>query len=138
MADVAFAVRAYLLTKTAITDLVGQRIYTDQLPQNPTLPAIVMFKRYTQHEHALSDLAGLASANIQFECFATTRSVANSIADAIIDCGIITHKGTQSSVDIRGVRVSQGQMNDVVAPLDGSDERYYMTVIELEVDYTET
>lgn len=138
MADVAFAVRAFLLSKTAVTDAVGQRIYTDQLPEKATLPAIVMFKRYTNHEHQLSDLAGLATCYIQFECYASTRTVANQNADIILDSGIMTQKGTYSSVDIRGVRVSIGQSNEVIVPSDGSDERHYVTVIELEIDYTET
>lgn len=138
MADVAFEVRAFLLSKTTITDQVSQRIYTDILPQGATLPAIVMFKRFTDHEHQLSDLGGLAHAKIQFECYAATRSSANTIADVIIDSGIMTHTGTYSAVDVRGVRISLGQSNDILAPFDGSDERYYVTTIELEVDYTET
>ena len=138
MADLAVAVRAYLLTKTAVTDIVGQRIYTDILPQSATLPAITLSKISTRHEHQLSDFGGLAHTRMQFECFATTRLVANSMAEAIRACGIITQKGTTSSVDIRGVRVDDGQRNYVDYPTDGSDEHRYVTTIDLIFDYTET
>ena len=138
MADVSIAVRSYLLAKTAITDLVSQRIYTDILPQSATLPAITMSKISTTHDHALSDFAGLAHCRLQFECFADTRQVSNSIAEAIRSSGIITQKGSTSSVDIRGVRVEDGQRNTLDSPTDGSDERRYVTSIDLMVDYTET
>ena len=138
MADVAIAVRAYLLTKTAITDLVSQRFYTDILPQSATLPAITLSKVSTSHEHELSDFGGLAHCRLQFECFADTRAVANSIAEAIRASGIITQKGTTTSVDVRGVRVEDGQRNYVDYPTDGSDEHRYVTSLDLMIDYTET
>lgn len=134
----AIAVRAYLLGKTAVTDLVSQRIYTDILPQSATLPALAMSKTSTRHEHELSDFGGLAHVRLQFEAFATTRAVANSVIEAIRSCGIITQKGTTSSVDIRGVRVEDGQRNYVDFPNDGSDEHRYVTSFDLMVDYTET
>ena len=138
MADVAIGVRGYLLAKTAITDLVSQRIYTDQLLQSATLQAIVMTKLYTTHDHALSDFAGLAHSRIQFECYAATRLVANSIAEAIRACGIITQKGSTNGVDIRGVRMEEGMSYQDDPPTDGSDERRYVSVIDLVVDFTET
>ena len=60
------------------------------------------------------------------------------MAEAIRGCGIITQKGTTSSVDIRGVRVDDGQRNYVDYPTDGSDEHRYVTTIDLIFDYTET
>jgi len=138
VADVAIGVRGYLLGKSVITDLVGQRIYTDALPQSAPMPAIVMSKLYTQHEHELSNIAGLAHSRIQFECYASTRLVSNSVAEAIRASGIITQKGTTNSVDIRGVRVEEGMSYQDDPPTDGSDERRYVSVIDLMVDFTET
>jgi hypothetical protein len=139
MADLGKAVRAYLLSKVGITDLVGTtRIYTDQLPQQATLPAIVMNQLFTTHEHALSDFAGLAHARLQFECYAATRLVANSMAEAIRSSGIITQKGSTSGVDIRGVRVEEGLSFKDDAPTDGGADHRYVSVIDLVIDYTET
>lgn len=138
MADIAIGVRGYLLGKTAITDLVGQRIYTDALPQSATLPAIVMSKLYTQHDHELSDLAGLAHSRLQFECYASTRLVSNAVAEAIRACGVVAFKGSTNGVDIRGVRVEEGMSYQDDPPTDGSDERRYVSVIDLTIDFTET
>lgn len=138
MADVAVAVRSYLLGKSAITDLVNQRFYTDRLPQAATLPAIVVNKLYTTHDHDLSDFSGLAHVRLQFECFAATRQVANSVAEAIRSIGIITQKGTIGSVDIRGVRVEEGMSYQTDPTLDGSDDHRYVSVLDLMIDYTET
>lgn len=138
MADLAISIRTFLLGKTAITDLVSQRIYTDILPQSATLPAITMSKISTSHDHELSDFAGLVHTRLQFECFAATRQVANNIAEAIRSSGIITQKGTLTGVDIRGVRVVDGQRNYVDFPTDGSDEHRYVTSLDLMIDYSET
>lgn len=138
MADVAIGVRGYLLSKSAITDLVSQRFYTDQLPQSATLPAIVINKLFTTHDHALSDFAGLAHARLQFECYASTRLAANSIAEAIRASGIVTQKGSTNDVDIRGVRVEEGMTYQDDAPTDGGSDHRYVSVIDLVVDYTET
>lgn len=138
MADLAVAIRTYLLTVSDITDLVSTRIYTDVLPQNTTLPAITYEKISTRHDHELSNFAGLAHTRIQFSCFAATRLIANQVAEAIRASGLITQKGTLSSVDIRGVRVDDGQRNYVDSPTDGSDDFRYVTTIDFIFDYTET
>jgi len=138
VADVAIGIRGYLLSKSGITDLVGQRIYTDQLPQRATLPAIVMNQLFTTHDHQLSDLTGLAHARVQCECYASTRLVANSILEAIRSCGIITQKGTTNGVDVRGVRIEDGMSYRDDAATDGSDEQRYVSVVDLVIDYLET
>lgn len=139
MADVAIAVRGFLLGKSAITDLVGlTRIYTDVLPQGATLPAIVMNKLFTVHDHALSDFAGLAHARIQFECYGATRQAANSVAEAIRSSGIVTWKGVTNGADIRGAMVEEGMSYKTDPPTDGSDESRYVSVLDLVIDYTET
>lgn len=138
MADLQVAVRTFLLTKTAITDLVGQRIYADDLPQSATMPAITTQRISTRHDHQLSDFAGLAHARVQYACFAATRQTANAIAEAIRSCGIITQKGTLNSVDIRGVRLVDGPTEYTESPTDGSDEHRYVTALDFEFDYTET
>ena len=123
MADIAIGVRGYLLSKSVVTDLVSQRIYTDALPQSATMPAMVMSKLYSQHDHELSNLTGLAHARVQFECYASTRLVANSLAEAIRTSGIVPFKGATNGVDIRGVRVEEGMSYQDDPPTDGGDDR---------------
>lgn len=138
MADVAIGLRAFMLGKTAITDIIGQRMYTDELPQKATMPACVMNKLFTMHDHTLSDFAGLAHARIQMECYAATRLAANSLAESLRSSGIVTHKGLAGGVDIRGARVEEGMSYKTDPPTDGSDESRYVSVLDFVVDYTET
>lgn len=135
MADVNVAVRTYLLTKTAITDLIGQRMYTDALPQSATIPAVAMSTVSETYEHALEGLAGPVATRIQFECYATTRLVSLSIADAIIWCGIDAIKGSYSSINIRSVMVEDGRRCFTEGDNAGGDAQRYVTNFDLLVTY---
>ena len=138
MADVGEGLRLFLLSKTAITDLIGQRIYADILPQNATLPAVAYSKISTRHDYTLSRFAGLAHCRIQFDCFATTRASANEIAEAIRASGIVGTKGETYGVNIRGARVEEGQRNEIEYSRENSDDHRYVTSLDLEIDYSET
>lgn len=144
MADVISAVRTYLLAQSAVTDLVGQRIYLDILPQNATTPAVAMSKISESEQHKLSDRLGFVQTRIQFECFADKRHVtdarlkANAVADAIKQSGICAVKGTTNGVDIRGVMVEDGQRNYIEYSDGGSDDHRYVTSIDLMVTHVES
>lgn len=142
MADVAVSIRTYLLSKSAVTALVGTRIYSDIVEQNATLPAIAMSKISTSHEHDLSNLSGVAHCRMQFDCYADAatggRAMANDIAETIRATGIAAIKGTYTSVDIRGVRLDSGQRNEIDYANDNSDDHRYVTSFDLMIDFTET
>jgi hypothetical protein len=137
MADVATAVRQYLVGKSAVSAIVSSRIYPDTLPQGATLPAVTYTKISTVHEHVLSTLAGLAASRIEFSCFANNRADANNLASVIQQCGIIAHKGTTNSVDIRAVQLEDGQQTYQEPPTDGSQVHRYVTTFDLMVSYQE-
>ena len=136
--DVAEATRKYLRAASGVTALIGQRFYTDQLPQKATMPACVISKLFTTHEHQLSDFGGLAHARLQCESYADTRAGADALAEAIRASGIVVHKGTTNGVDVRGVRVESGMSYRTDPATDGSDAQRYVSVLDLIVDYTET
>lgn len=141
MADVATALRTFLLTKTAITDLIGTRIYTDLVEQSATLPAVAFSKLSTAHEHELAGIGGLAHCRFQFDCYTDAatggRATANAIASAIYLSGITAIKGIYTSVDIRGARLEEGQRNEIEYAKDNSDDHRYVTSFDLMVDYLE-
>jgi len=47
------AIKTFLLTKTAITNIVSQRIYYSTLPQTPVYPAISFFRISNIRQHDL-------------------------------------------------------------------------------------
>lgn len=137
MADVGSAVRAYLLSKTAVTSLIGQRIYTDLVPQNETLPAVSYMLLPTIHEHQLSGFAGVAHTRIQFDVYADKRLDANAVCEAIRTCGIIGFRGTQSEVFICGSDFD-GPWYSLDYSNENSDDHRYVTTFEILVNHTES
>ena len=66
--DAEIIVRAWCLEKTSITDIVGTRIAT-RLPQNPTLPFLVITNQGGFFEGQGSQTAIVTSV-INFNCYA--------------------------------------------------------------------
>lgn len=133
MADVIKSVRQYLLTKTAVTDLVSQRIYQGRLPQNATTPAVVMSIISETYDHALDGLAGLVYTRVNVECYASSAETSRSVADAIIWCGIDAIKGTYTSLNIRGVSVEDGRREFEDEDTSGGDNQRHVTSFDLMV-----
>lgn len=73
------AIKTYLLTKTALTNLVGQRIYYSTLPQTPTYPAISFFRVSNIRQHDLD----IGSCYYQFDCWSLTYIQSVEIAKQI-------------------------------------------------------
>lgn len=138
MADVASAVRLFLVADSDVNNLIGSRIFTDQPPQAATLPYCLMNQLFATHDHTLSNLAGLAHARLQFDAISNTRQQANEIIEAIRTSGIITQKGISNGVDIRGCRIEEGVSYQYIAARDGSDQHLYVCSFDLIVDYVES
>lgn len=68
---------------TAITDLVSTRVYPIQLPQDPTIPAIVYQRVDTPRTHAYTGPTGLARPRFQFDCIGTSYSQAKTLGNTL-------------------------------------------------------
>lgn len=135
MAEVRSATRAYLLTKSAVTDICGQRIYAQSLPQGATIPAVTMTTISESYDHDLVGLAGIVQTRIQFECLATTELVALQLADAIIWCGIDTLKGLSSGINFRSVMVENGRRCYEDPDTTAGDEQRRVVNFDLLITY---
>lgn len=137
MPDVTTAVRDYLLAKPSVTALIGQRMYLDMLPQNASLPSVVIYKVSGTHLHKISDREGFIKSRLTIVAYASTRLVANSIIETIYKSGIAAFRGLQSSILIRGIQVDSGQQNYIEYARDGGDDHRYVTEFDLMVSYQE-
>lgn len=145
MAAVEEALCTYLLTKTAVTDLIGTgddaRLWPDALDQDyneKTNGAAATYEIISSDEEMLlSDRSGFVSSRIQFACYASTRKAANALARAIKNCGIVALKGVTNSVDIRGVQVESGIRTYKEPPTDGGGGFRYLTEFDFVVQYLE-
>jgi hypothetical protein len=75
--------RAYLMSKTAVNNLVSGRIYPVVLPQNPTLPAIVYSLVNANRPESMIGGTGLVQARVQVDCWALTQDAAASLSNEV-------------------------------------------------------
>lgn len=137
MADVVSAVRSFLLGRSAVTDVIGQRMYLDVLKQKATLPAATIYKTSEEHDHLISRRSGFVKTRLKIECFSLSRLTSNALAEAIYKSGIDELKGTSSGVNIRGVVIDDGQRNYTIQDADGGDDHIYVTQFDISVSYQE-
>ena len=75
------ALFAYLTTCQGLASLIGTRLYSLRLPQNPTLPAVTYFKVSRVGERVLGGPnPNTIRARFQFSCWAKSYGVAKSVA----------------------------------------------------------
>jgi len=78
------ALKTHLLSKTALTALVGQNIfYLGEVPQGVTEPYVVFFKVSTTREHSFSGSSQLARARFQFSVFSDSYYEAKQIVEQL-------------------------------------------------------
>jgi hypothetical protein len=137
MADVCVALRSFMLEKSSITSLVGQRMYVDTLVQNATLPAIVYSKISTRQEHTIDDVTRLSHSRIEVRCYGTSRDNADQISKAVRYSGICGFRGIVKGVEFCGTQVDSGDTYESEAPSDGGQEYRYITVFDFMVHFKE-
>lgn len=99
---------AYLSAQASITALVSTRVYSFLIPQNATLPLIVVQRISTpriltmQSSGATGDLA---YPRFQFDAWATTYASSKAITDAI-RAALHGHTGSTGGVTIRAALAS--------------------------------
>lgn len=137
MADVLGAVRTYLLSRSSVTDVIGQRMYFQRRPQKAALPSATISRVSETHDHLLSDRSGFVKTRLQIECFSTQQVVTEALATAIYKTGVAAIKGLTNGVDIRGVVVEDGRRDYTLDDPNGGDDHIYVSQFDLEVSYKE-
>lgn len=137
MADAGSSLRTYLLAQSSVSTLVGQRMYPDVLPQGATLPAIVYYRISTERQHTVSDCLRHARARFQVDCYAESRTAAQSVASAIRTCGVTAYKGTTDSIWFTGISIDSGDEHLTEPPTNGQHVPRYITTFDLLVSYRE-
>ena len=85
--DITTNLRTYLLTISAVTDLLGTttEIFPDALPQRGgyTLPAVVLHEISGSDLRHLSGSADKGETTIQIDCWADNRDDGNALSEAV-------------------------------------------------------
>lgn len=137
MADVAESLVQYLRTKSAITDLVSDRISPDSLPQGSSLPAIVYYEIDNVSAEHLGGIAGVAHARFQIDCYATTRKQAKELQEKVRLAPLQGFRGTMHNTFVQGVSRAGSFRTDADEPKDGSDQWRYIVSADYIISHDE-
>ncbi len=136
MATTGSNIRTYLLTKSAITDLIGTRLRPSSLAQSDSLPAMTYQELFTNHSYTLTAAAGVEECWLELVCFAATRTATDNLAD-IVRQQLQGYRGTAGSVEvISSLLDDSGHGFDV--PADDSDQGKYRATLRFRISVQET
>lgn len=91
---------AWLLANDGIKALVGSRVYPQNLPPNPTYPALTYEKISGARHHDI----GFAYPRYQLTCWGKTYGAARGLANTVI-LEIQRYKGYMGSVAVKQVKI---------------------------------
>jgi hypothetical protein len=131
------AFRTKLLSYSAVSTIVGQRMYPDILVQGCALPAIAYYVISTDREHTLQGVTKAAHARISVDCYATTRSAASALSKAIRETGIDAFRGVVSGYTFCGVEYVSGDEYFQEPPTDGNQVARYVCTFDVVCHYKE-
>mgnify|MGYP003627568974 CR=1 FL=1 len=136
MADIGVGIRTYLLTKTAVTDIIGTRIYPTVLPQNATLPAIVFDIFGGTPDDVLTGSSGSFRAVVDLECISTNHITSNDLAEQV---RLVTqgYFGAMGDEQVNASRLFS-RSETYVQPIDGSDVGRHVVSITFEITHNQT
>lgn len=125
----------YLLSKTAITNVVGTTLYQETIPQGVTGPAIAWSMSRPERLMCCAGAAGYAWATVQITCRSETNTQAFDLAESV---RLVLHgfRGTIGSTIVGAIVFSDGD-DDVENKGNSADSNYYFTVDRYRIGYAE-
>jgi hypothetical protein len=91
--------RQLLAGDAAVAALVGDRVYTEVLPQAGEVPAIVFTEVGADEDVALDGPTGATSARLQIDSWAKTRAEATSLGRAV-RAALAGHVGAAAGLEV--------------------------------------
>ena len=131
------AFQTYLESKTAVTNLVGTRIYPRHLPRdNTTYPVLTHQLISNNHLHVIGSAAGQSTARVQVDCWGLKLADVETLAEAVR--GILQgYSGKMGTVDV-GFVMLVNDMDMHESPKDASEQWLYRRVMDFTVKYGES
>lgn len=136
-------IRRLLLSKSAITSLVGTRVYPSHVPQsNNIYPCLTYQVISTDSAHTLQNGAGYCGKRLQIDVYARTEVSRDQVAEAVRD-QLQGFPATQSAGTIGAGTVVNSivfkNARDVYEPdQTGGDVGYYRSIMEFWVRHQES
>jgi len=123
----------YLSGQSAISNLVGSRIYPHYAPESAVMPYVV-FQRISNIDfHHFGAQSKVARDLFQFDIWDTDSTSIEAVKEAVRE-EIDGFQGTLSGIDVRLIEIIDNDESDEYAK-DGSDTRYLRSRIDANVFY---
>ena len=129
-------IRTYLLTKSAITDVIGTRLRPDILAQSDTLPAMTYTEMYTNHFYTIDAAAGIENCMLEIMVYSETRTQADSLAD-LVRQQLQGYRGTAGSGEVISCKLDDTG-HGYEQPTDDSDNGKYISGLRFDIHVQET
>lgn len=127
------ALYTYLTAQSAVTSVVGQRVYPQQAPMNAQLPYITYQRIADPVQHHFEEATALASPTIQFDCWAKSDVEMQSVSEALRNV-LDGFRGTMATVDVRSTALVS-QDDTIERPDDGSEQSTFRTTMDFDIWY---
>lgn len=132
--DLRPALRAFLLSDSGISGMVGTRIYPLRLPQGDRGPSIVYSRPSEQTDHHMQGPSGLVFVRYQIDAWAKSADDASSLAN-LIKSRINGYKGPMS--DGSSTLKVQGIFAETIREDYDSEAELFRVSRDYFIDYAE-
>lgn len=127
--------RKLLLTSPAITNIVGQRIYTEVADQNAVLPYIVLTKISSDFLNTLDGATGMEFKDFDFDCYGKTDVQSRTLANTV-KTFIRNYTGPAGLDDTVEAVLLNGESDEHIPPQDGKSVGTFLTTLDFQIQYT--
>ena len=139
MADPTQSLVSFLLSKSAVTDIIGDRIESDDLTQGVAVPAVTYRRISTSHaNNIMGTKAGIARSRVEINCLAGTRLAADALAETIRKSGLLDIRREEiAGTTIQSVLIDAGVRHYTEGPETGDHEFRYVATFDLQIAFNE-
>lgn len=127
--------KTYLDSKTAITNIVGTRIYLDTAPQGVTSPYLIYQEVDSQTEHHMTGASALRGATYQFDCYASGSLQVKQLADSVRQ-SLDGYRGAMGSETVRMCHLTSSNGAPITAE-DGEEQGLKLVTLDFDIWYVE-
>jgi len=123
---------AYLLTQTALTALIGQKIEPDEMPSGTELPYVTFIKISDVKDKFLTAQNPLEQPIFQFTAYGATKAAARAVANQL-KAALVDYVGTLSGIVIQKIEL-QNELSSLQKSPDGV-VRVYTEDLEFQISF---
>jgi len=127
------AVRALLVSEPGIASIAGERVYADVLPQNPTVPALVVQGWFIRDAATTAGAGGFETHRLQLDAYAVTRMAADALME--VAASALDRRAPNAVIHVlEGLRLTFRQDTGSGRPTyDGNDTKLYRRSLDFKV-----